>query len=115
MKMYVGNLPYSTGQAELQELFSPYGPVEQVHLVVDRVTNRPRGFAFITLSDQGRAHQAIQELNGRELGGRKIIVSEARPREERPRPHPSGGSGRKKHTSSKHRLQQRQRAGHNRI
>ena len=93
MKLYLGNLPFSTSEDDLRETFGNYGPVEDVHIPLDRETNRPRGFAFITLSDDNLARQAIEELDGHDLDGRALRVSEAREREERPRTGGGGGGG----------------------
>ncbi|MEX0778021.1 MAG: RNA-binding protein [Phycisphaeraceae bacterium] len=87
MKIYVGNLSFNTTQDSLQALFSNYGQVSEVALVTDRETGRPRGFAFVTMDDEG-AQKAIAELNGKEFEGRSLNVNEAKPREAR-----SGGGG----------------------
>jgi len=84
-KIYVGNLPFSTTDAELRSLFSQHGTVESINLPADRETGRPRGFAFVEMS-QADAARAIQNLNGKDLGGRPLRVNEA---EDRPR---SGGA-----------------------
>jgi cold-inducible RNA-binding protein len=120
MKMYVGNLPFSAGRAELEELFSPYGPIEDIHVAVDRDTNRPRGFAFVTIGDDARANEAMNNLNGQEVEGRKIIVNEARPREERPRSFGGGGgyrggNARGNHRSGGHRSHERRGSGRSRF
>ena len=86
--LYVGNMAFSTTEATLRELFSQYGTVTKAQLVMDRETGRPRGFAFIEMSDGG--DQAIAALNGTQLLGRTLTVNEAKPREDRPR---SGGGG----------------------
>ena len=85
-KLYVGNLPYETGETELQELFSQAGDVASVNLVRDQATGRPRGFAFVEMSTDDGAQKAIRELNEREIGGRRLTVNEARPK-------PSRGGG----------------------
>ncbi len=77
-RIYVGNLPFSASDDEVRELFSEFGTVEEVYLVTDRDTGRPRGFGFVEMSSGG--DEAIQKLNGRELGGRNLDVNEARPR-----------------------------------
>jgi cold-inducible RNA-binding protein len=87
-KLYVGNVPYETGDAELQELFSQAGDVASVNLVRDQATGRPRGFAFIEMSTDEGAQKAIHELNEREIGGRRLTVNEARPK-----PSRGGGGG----------------------
>jgi cold-inducible RNA-binding protein len=86
MKLYVGNLAFSTTEQELKALFEPYG-VTSASLVMDRETGRPRGFGFVELdSEQGAA--AIAAVNGKNIGGRDLTVNEAKPREPR-----SGGGG----------------------
>ncbi|MBI2219756.1 MAG: RNA-binding protein [Acidobacteria bacterium] len=84
-KLYVGNLSYETGETELQELFARAGTVETVKVMRDMATGRARGFAFVEMSTGGEAQQAITQLNETELGGRRLVVNEARPKE--------GGSG----------------------
>ena len=82
--IYVGNLPWSATEEQVQNLFAEYGSVLSVKLVNDRETGRARGFGFVEMDDEsGKA--AIEKLNGSEIGGRKAVVNEARPREERPR------------------------------
>lgn len=78
-RIYVGNLPYSTNEAELRELFEQHGSVDDVSLIYDRDTGRARGFGFVEMED-GDADDAIDALNGSELGGRRLTVNEARPR-----------------------------------
>ena len=92
-KLYVGNLSYDTTENDLQDLFSPHGPVTEVNLMMDRTTGRPRGFAFVTMATSEGAQAAIQELNGKNVGGRDLTVNEARPREERPAGSFGGGGG----------------------
>jgi len=89
-KLYVGNLSYSTTENNLQDLFGAHGPVTEVNLMQDRVTGRPRGFAFVTMETPEGAQAAIAALNGKNVDGRALTVNEARPREERP---PGGGGG----------------------
>jgi len=79
-KLYVGNLPYETGEAELQELFSRAGTVETVKVMRDMATGRARGFAFVEMSTDEDAQRAITELNEYQLGGRGLTVNEARPK-----------------------------------
>jgi RNA recognition motif-containing protein len=78
-KLYVGNLPFSTTALDLQGLFSQAGAVAGIDLVVDRFTERSRGFAFVTMATPDAAVHAIAQLHGRDLGGRNLTVSEARP------------------------------------
>ncbi len=89
--LYVGNMAFSTTEATLREVFSEYGTVTKVQLIMDRETGRPRGFAFVEMSDGG--DQAIAALNGAQLDGRALTVNEAKPREERPRGGGYGGGG----------------------
>ena len=83
-QIYVGDLPYRSGEEEVRELFSQYGEVNSVKLISDRETGRPRGFGFVEMEDEG-ALKAIEALDGREFEGRTLRVNEARPREVRPR------------------------------
>lgn len=78
-KIYVGNLPFSASESEVRELFAQHGTVESVSLITDRETGRPRGFGFVEMS-RADATRAIQNLNGRELGGRALRVNEAQER-----------------------------------
>jgi len=87
MKLYVGNMSFNTTQDALDGLFSNYGEVQEVAIVNDRDTGRPRGFAFVTMDDEG-AKAAIDALNGQEFEGRTLNINEARPRENR-----GGGGG----------------------
>ena len=82
-KLFVGNVSYDTTELELQDLFAAHGAVEEVNLVTDRATGRPRGFAFVTMATPERAQAAMEALSGKNLNGRDITVTEARPREER--------------------------------
>ena len=83
MKLYVGNLSYDTTQDTLQSEFSSHGKVEEVAIINDRETGRPRGFAFVTMANEQEARAAIEGMNGREVDGRTITVNEARPKAER--------------------------------
>jgi len=89
--LYVGNLSHSTTEADLRAAFEAHGAVEKVSLVTDRQTGRARGFAFVEMTNAGDADKAIAALNGTELGGRTLMVNEARPKSDRPR---KGGHGR---------------------
>jgi len=84
-KLYVGNLPFNTSEDQVKELFSQVGEVQEVKIITDRETGRSRGFCFVEMEN---ADEAISNLNGKELDGRKITVSEAREREQR-----GGGGG----------------------
>ena len=86
MKLYVGNLSFETTENDLQDLFEQNGTVNEVNLMMDRMTGKSRGFAFVTMSDNAEAQAALSALNGHELNGRALTVNEARPREERLRP-----------------------------
>jgi RNA recognition motif-containing protein len=90
-KLFVGNLSFQTTENELQDAFAAHGTVMEANLMVDRMTGRPRGFGFVTMSTPEEAQKAIDALNGSQVGGRAITVNIARPREERP---PGGGGGR---------------------
>jgi RNA recognition motif-containing protein len=92
-KMYVGNLPFSATQEDIQSLFSQYGSVTDVFLPMDRVSGRPRGFAFVTMGTPEEMQAAINGLNGQDFGGRKLGINEARPKEERPGGFGGGGGG----------------------
>jgi cold-inducible RNA-binding protein len=94
-KLFVGNIPHSTSEAELRALFEPHGKVDQVSVVTDRDTGRSRGFAFVEMTDSAEAEKAIAALNGKELGGRALNINEARPKTDRGGSGPrSGGGGR---------------------
>ncbi|HME87723.1 MAG TPA: RNA-binding protein [Chthoniobacterales bacterium] len=86
MKLYVGNLSFETTENDLQDLFEQHGTVNEVHLMMDRMTGKSRGFAFVTMNDNAQAGAAMTALNGHDLNGRALKVNEARPREDRPRP-----------------------------
>ena len=79
-RLYVGNLPYDTGEGDLQELFARAGQVDSVNVVRDMATGRARGFAFVEMSTDAEAQRAIAELNDYQLGGRGLTVNEARPK-----------------------------------
>jgi cold-inducible RNA-binding protein len=94
MTIFVGNLYWDTTEDELEALFVPYGTVERVQILLDRVTGRSRGFGFVEMPNATEAQAAIANLNGASLGGRTLTVSEARPREER-RPRDDRGGPRR--------------------
>ena len=83
-KLYVGNLPYTTGEQDLQDLFSQYGQVDSVSVMRDMATGRARGFGFVEMSNADAA-RAIQNLNGHQMDGRALKVNEAQPKTDRPR------------------------------
>jgi RNA recognition motif-containing protein len=91
-KLFVGNLSFNTTENDLQDAFAQFGNVTEVNIMMDRMTNRPRGFAFVTMSSPDEAKSAIEGMNGKQLDGRPLTVNEARPREDRP-PRSGGGGG----------------------
>lgn len=95
-KLYVANLAFHLTENEIQDIFSAAGTVQEVKLILDKVTGKSRGFAFVTFASDGEAERAITEFNGHRVEGRPLAVIEARPREERPpssRPPHSGSGG----------------------
>ena len=90
MKLYVGNLAFSTSSQDLQELFATAGTVESASVVEDRDTGRSRGFGFVEMSSKEEGEAAIAQFNGKEVNGRSLTVNEAKPRENRG----GGGGGR---------------------
>lgn len=90
MKLYVGNLPYSVNDAELRQMFEPHGTVTSTSIVMDRETGRSRGFGFVEMGSPEDGQKAITAMNGQNMGGRALVVNEARPREDKPR---GGGGG----------------------
>lgn len=82
-KLFVGSLPWGVDDAKLNELFSQFGQVTSAVVLKDKMTGRSRGFGFVEYADDAAADEAIQKLNGSDIEGRKIVVNEARPREER--------------------------------
>jgi RNA recognition motif-containing protein len=88
-KLYVGNLTYGVNESDLEALFAPYGTVQSAQIIVDRDTNRSKGFGFVEMDTDAQAQAAIQALNGNEHDGRNLTVNEAKPREARP----GGGGG----------------------
>jgi len=89
-KLFVGNLSFNTTENSLQDAFAAHGTVMEANLMMDRMSGRPRGFGFVTMSTPEEAQKAIEALNGAQLDGRALTVNIARPREERP---PGGGRG----------------------
>ena len=94
MKLYVGNLSFQTSSEDLQELFAQAGTVESASVVEDRDTGRSRGFGFVEMSSKEEGQAAIQQLNGKEVGGRALTVNEAKPREDRGGSRGGGGGNR---------------------
>jgi cold-inducible RNA-binding protein len=92
MKLYVGNLSFQTTEQDLNELFSKYGSVTETNLIMDRETNRPRGFGFVTMSNAEEGQKAIDALHGQNHDGRDLTVNEAKPMESRG-PRSGGGGG----------------------
>jgi RNA recognition motif-containing protein len=92
-KLYVGGLPYSVTDDQLNELFASHGTVESARVISDRFSGRSKGFGFVEMSSEEEAQKAINELNGTQYEGRTIIVNEARPQESRPRGGRGGGGG----------------------
>jgi RNA recognition motif-containing protein len=83
-RIFVGNLPFSTTEQELNELFAEIGQVESASIISNRYSGRSRGFGFVEMTDDAEAEKAIEQLNGKVVEEREIVVSEAKPREERP-------------------------------
>lgn len=92
-KIFVGNLSFNTMEGDVRSLFEPLGSVLSCNLILDKFTNKSRGFAFVEMSNQDEANKAISELNGKECDGRALTVNEAKPREDRPRGGGFGGGG----------------------
>ncbi len=90
-KLYVGNLPYTVRDDDLQQSFSAFGNVNSAKVMMERDTGRSKGFGFVEMGSDAEAQQAIAGMNGQSLGGRSLVVNEARPME--PRPPRSGGGG----------------------
>lgn len=92
-KLYVGNLPYSTTDESLRAIFADCGTVESASVITDRMSGRSKGFGFVEMSTDEEAQAAIEKWNGQEMEGRKLVVNEARPMEERPPRRDGGGRG----------------------
>ena len=90
-KLYVGNLPYSVRDGDLEQAFGAFGAVTSAKVMMERDTGRSKGFGFVEMGSDAEAQSAIQGMNGQSLGGRSLVVNEARPME--PRPPRSGGGG----------------------
>ena len=94
-KLFVGNLSFNTTENDLQDTFAAHGTVTEANLMMDRVSGRPRGFGFITMSTPEEAQAAIAALNGKNIDGRELTVNIAKPREERSGGGGGGGGGRR--------------------
>ena len=92
-KLYVGGLPYSTTNEELKDVFSKAGEVSSATVIIDKMSGRSRGFGFVEMTNDADADKAIEMFNDKELGGRKILVNEARPMEDRPKREGGFGGG----------------------
>jgi len=84
-KLFVGSLPFSTREDELKDLFSQAGTVESAIIIIDKMTGRSKGFGFVEMSSEEEAQKAVSMFDGSDLGGRNIVVNEAKPQEDRPR------------------------------
>lgn len=93
-KLFVGNLSFNTTENDLNDAFAAFGTVTEANLMMDRMTNRPRGFGFVTMNTVEEAQKAVDGLNGKDLDGRALTVNVARPREERS----GGGGGRREYS-----------------
>jgi hypothetical protein len=92
-KLYVGNLPYSVRDSDLEQAFGQFGAVTSAKVMMERDTGRSKGFGFVEMGSDAEAQAAISGMNGQPLGGRSVVVNEARPMESRPRGFGGGGSG----------------------
>lgn len=99
-KLFVGNLSFNTTENDLEDAFAAHGNVVEANLMMDKMSGRPRGFAFVTMSTSEEAQKAISALNGAELDGRSLTVNVARPREER---SGGGGGGRRQYGGGRNR------------
>ena|SRR3989338_11029632 len=92
-KLFVGNLPWTVTSDSLKEMFAQFGDIVEAMIITDRMSGRSKGFGFVTFANEESAGKAMQEMNEKEIEGRKIIVNVAKPREERPRGGGAGGGG----------------------
>lgn len=93
-KLYVGGLPYATTDEELKEYFSAAGNVESATIIIDKMSGRSKGFGFVEMSSDAEAEDAISRFDGKDFGGRKLIVNEAKPMTDRPKRSFGGGGSR---------------------
>ncbi len=93
MNIYVGNVAFTATENQLSDLFAEYGAVNSVKIITDKFTGRSKGFAFVEMPNDSEANEALNALNGLEINGRNLNVTEARPKEERPRSDYRGGGG----------------------
>ena len=93
-KLYVGNLAYGVTDSDLETMFAPHGTVQSAQVIMDRDTGRSKGFGFVEMGSDEEAQAAISGMNGQSMGGRSVVVNEARPMEQRPRGFGGGGGGR---------------------
>jgi cold-inducible RNA-binding protein len=92
-KLYVGNLPYSSTDDTLKQLFAPAGEVTSANVIIDKMSGRSRGFGFVEMANDAEADAAVEKYNGMEYEGRKLVVNEARPMADRPPRRSFGGGG----------------------
>jgi RNA recognition motif-containing protein len=93
MNIYVANIPFKASEQELKGLFEEYGEVSSAKIIMDKITQRSRGFGFVEMNDDAAAQQAINSLNGFSFMGKDLVVNEARPRTDAPRGNNRGGGG----------------------
>jgi RNA recognition motif-containing protein len=89
-KLFIGKLPYSTDDSGLNELFAQFGTVVSASVIIDRATNKSKGFGFVEMEDDAAAQKAIEELNNKDFGGQTLVVSVAKPREDKPERREAG-------------------------
>ncbi len=93
MNIYVANIPWKASEDQLKQLFAEYGEVSSAKIIMDKVTQRSRGFGFIEMADDSAGRNAINSLNGADFLGKNLVVNEARPREDKPNFRGNGGGG----------------------
>ena len=96
-KIYVGNLSFQTTETDLSDMFAEIGQVESVQIITDRDTGRSKGFGFVEMVDDAAAEKAIEQLNGKSVGGRNLTVNEAKPQQKRDFGSRGGGGGRRRY------------------